>query len=112
MVLYSFLPKFNLCEDFHLAKNKFGLFPPNVKVYVLDLSVLFLGEKRDPSENYANSNLRNLTHITQKPSYVYTFFTYTLKEITALRRIKISLLIRSPRSVPPLFRCMIPYTIK
>jgi hypothetical protein len=45
---------------------------------------VFLGEKRDPSEIYANSNLRNLTHITQKPSYVYTFFTYTLKEITAL----------------------------
>jgi hypothetical protein len=45
---------------------------------------VFLGEKRDPSEIYANSNLRNLTHITQKPSYVYTFFTSTLKEITAL----------------------------
>ena len=45
---------------------------------------VFLGEKRDPSKIYANSNLRNLTHITQKPSYVYTFFTYTLKEITAL----------------------------
>jgi hypothetical protein len=43
----------------------------------------FLGENRDPSEIYANSNLHNLTHITQKPSYVYTFFTYTLKEITA-----------------------------
>jgi len=45
---------------------------------------VFLGEKREPSKIYANSNLRNLTHITQKPSYVYTFFTYTLKEITAL----------------------------
>ena len=45
---------------------------------------VFLGEKRDPSEIYANSNLRNLTHITQKLSYVYTFFTYMLKEITAL----------------------------
>jgi hypothetical protein len=45
---------------------------------------VFLGEKRDPSEIYANPNLRNLTHITQKPSYVYTFLTYTLKEITAL----------------------------
>jgi len=45
---------------------------------------VFLGEKRDPSERHANSNLHNLTHITQKPSYVYTFFTYTLKEITAL----------------------------
>jgi hypothetical protein len=44
---------------------------------------VFLGEKRDPSEIYENSNLCNLTHITQKPSYVYTFFTYTLKEITA-----------------------------
>ena len=44
---------------------------------------VFLGEKRDPSEIYANSNLRNQTHITQKPSYVYTFFTSTLKEITA-----------------------------
>ena len=45
---------------------------------------VFLGEKRDPSEIYANSNLCNLTHITQKPSYVYMFFTYTLKKITAL----------------------------
>ena len=44
---------------------------------------VFLGEKRDPSEIYANSNLRNMTHITQKPSYVYTFFTSRLKEITA-----------------------------
>jgi hypothetical protein len=43
-----------------------------------------LGEKRVPSKIYANSNLCNLTHITQEPSYVYTFFTYTLKEITAL----------------------------
>ncbi len=34
---------------------------------------VFWGEKRDPSEFYANSNLRNLTHITQKPSYVYLF---------------------------------------
>ncbi len=45
---------------------------------------IFLGEKRDTSDFYANSNLRNLTHITQRPAYVYTFFTYTLKEITAL----------------------------
>jgi hypothetical protein len=52
--------------------------PKEITFYV------FLSEKRDPSEIYANSNLRNLTHITQKPSYVYTFFTYTLKEITAL----------------------------
>jgi len=52
--------------------------PKEITFYV------FLGEKRDPSEIYANSNLRNLTHITQKPSHVYTFFTYTLKEITAL----------------------------
>ncbi len=52
--------------------------PKEITFYV------FLGEKRVPSEIYANSNLRNLTHITQKPSYVYTFFTYTLKEITAL----------------------------
>jgi hypothetical protein len=52
--------------------------PKEITFYV------FLGEKRDPSEIYANSNLRNLTHITQKPSYVYTFFTYTLKEMTAL----------------------------
>jgi hypothetical protein len=43
----------------------------------------FWVKKREPSEIYANSNLRNLTHITQKPSYVYTFFPYTLKEITA-----------------------------
>ena len=40
----------------------------------------FLGEKRDPSERHANSNLRNVTHITQKPSYVYTFFASTLKK--------------------------------
>ena len=26
---------------------------------------IFLGEKRDPSERNANSNLRNLTHITK-----------------------------------------------
>ena len=45
---------------------------------------VFFGEKRDPSKIYANSKLRNVTHITQKPSYVYTFFTSTLKEITAL----------------------------
>ena len=48
---------------------------------------IFLGENIDPSEIYANPNLRNLTHITQKPSYVYTFFTYTLKEITASAQI-------------------------
>ncbi len=41
-------------------------------------------QKKDPSEICANPNLRNRTHITEKPSYVYTFFTYTLKEITAL----------------------------
>ena len=52
--------------------------PKEITFYV------FLGEKRDPSEIYVNSNLCNLTHITQKPSYVYTFFTYMLKEITAL----------------------------
>jgi len=45
---------------------------------------VFLGEKRDPSKIYVNSNLRNQTHITQKQSYVYTFFTSSLKEITAL----------------------------
>jgi hypothetical protein len=33
--------------------------PKEITFYV------FLGEKRDPSEIYANSNLRNLTHITQ-----------------------------------------------
>ncbi len=36
---------------------------------------IFLSEKRDPSKIYAKSNLHNLTHITPKPSYVYTFFT-------------------------------------
>jgi hypothetical protein len=41
--------------------------PKEITFYV------FLGEKRDPSEIYAISNLRNLTHITQKPSYVYVF---------------------------------------
>ena len=34
---------------------------------------VILGEKRDPSKIYANSKLRNVTHITQKPSYVYVF---------------------------------------
>ena len=58
---------------------------------------VFLGEKRDPSKIYANSNLRNVTHITQKPSYVYTFFTYTLKEITASAQIC--------RKNHPFFRC-------
>lgn len=52
--------------------------PKEITFYV------FLGEKRVPSKIYANSNLCNLTHITQEPSYVYTFFIYTLKEITAL----------------------------
>ena len=45
--------------------------------------IFFLCEKKDPSEIYANSNLRNLTHITQKPSYIRFSPTYTLKEITA-----------------------------
>ena len=53
--------------------------PKEITFYV------FWGEKRDPSKIYANSNLRNLTHITPTSSYVYTFFTYTLKEITALQ---------------------------
>ena len=39
--------------------------PKEITFYV------FLGEKRDPSEIFANTNLRNKTHITQKPSYVY-----------------------------------------
>ncbi len=52
--------------------------PKEITFYVI------LGEKRDPSEICANPNLRNRTHITEKPSYVYTFFTYTLKEITAI----------------------------
>jgi hypothetical protein len=46
--------------------------PKEITFYV------FLGEKRDPSKIYGNSNLHNLTHITQKPSYVYVF-TYMLK---------------------------------
>ena len=52
--------------------------PKEITFYVI------LGEKRDPSEICANPNLRNRTHIAEKPSYVYTFFTYMLKEITAL----------------------------
>jgi hypothetical protein len=44
--------------------------PKEITFYV------FLGEKRDPYKIYANSNLRNLTHITQKPSYVYVFHLY------------------------------------
>ncbi len=43
---------------------------------------VFFGEKRDPSKIYANSKLRNVTHITQKPSYIR--FSPMLKEITAL----------------------------
>ncbi len=52
--------------------------PKEITFYVI------FGEKRDPSKIYANPNLRNLTHINKKPSYVYTLFTYTLKEIKAL----------------------------
>ncbi len=52
--------------------------PKEIIFYVI------LGEKRDPSKICANPNLPNWTHITKKPSYVYTLFTYTLKEITAL----------------------------
>ena len=43
---------------------------------------VFLGEKRDPSEIYSNSNLRNQTHITQKPSYVYVFHLYASAFVT------------------------------
>jgi hypothetical protein len=45
---------------------------------------VFFGEKRDPSEIYANSNLRNLTHITQKPSYIR--FSPTRKKSQPNRR--------------------------
>jgi hypothetical protein len=38
---------------------------------------VFLGEKRDPSKRYANANLRNQTHITQKPSYVYLLIDFS-----------------------------------
>ena len=41
--------------------------PKEITFYVI------LGEKRDPSEICANPNLRNQTHITEKPSYVYLF---------------------------------------
>ncbi len=41
--------------------------PKEITFYVI------LGEKRDPSEICANPNLCNRTHITEKPSYVYTF---------------------------------------
>ena len=51
--------------------------PKEITFYVI------FGEKRDPSEICANPNLRNMTHITKK-RLMYTFFTYTLKEITAL----------------------------
>ncbi len=40
--------------------------PKEITFYVI------LGEKRDPSEICANPNLRNQTHIPEKPSYVYT----------------------------------------
>ena len=55
----------------------YAYMPKEITFYVI------LGKKRDPSEICANPNLRNRTHITKKPSYVYTFFTSTLKEITA-----------------------------
>ena len=42
---------------------------------------VFLGEKRDPSEIYANTNLRNVTHIFPKPSYVYRLVWATAKTI-------------------------------
>ena len=57
--------------------------PKEITFYVI------LGKKRDPSEICANPNLRNRTHITKKPSYVYTFFTSTLKEITALVHLQV-----------------------
>jgi hypothetical protein len=62
---------------------------------------IFFGENRDPSEIYANPNLRNLTHITQKPSYVYTFFTYTLKEITALATVMHDIKSMTEKNAPP-----------
>jgi hypothetical protein len=53
--------------------------PKEITFYV------FLGEKRDPSKIYANSNLRNLTHIAQKPSYVYLLIAPELLQIPAKR---------------------------
>ena len=44
--------------------------PKEITFYVI------LGEKRDQSEICANPNLRNQTHITKKPSYVYVFHLY------------------------------------
>ena len=41
--------------------------PKEITVYVV------FEEKRDPSEIYANPNLRKRTHIPKKPSYVYVF---------------------------------------
>ena len=45
--------------------------PKEITFYVI------LGKKRDPSEICANPNLRNRTHITKKPSYVYLFIVLT-----------------------------------
>ncbi len=46
--------------------------PKEITFYV------FLGEKRDPSEIYANSNLRNLTHINPKTVLcLYVFHLHT-----------------------------------
>jgi hypothetical protein len=57
--------------------HTYARMPKEITFYV------FLGEKRDPSEIYANSNLRNLTHITKELSYVYVFHLHTLNKITA-----------------------------
>ena len=65
--------------------------PKEITFYV------FLGEKRDPSEIYANSNLHNLTHITQKScfsptrskksqnKYVYSNYRLHLLSMVRLR---------------------------
>jgi hypothetical protein len=50
--------------------------PKEISFYV------FLGEKRDPSEIYANFNLHNLTHIFQKPSYVYVFHLHAQRNLS------------------------------
>ncbi len=57
--------------------------PKEITFYV------FLGEKRVPSKTYANSNLCNLTHITQKPSYVYLLVGPTRYSSPVSRKLEI-----------------------
>ena len=48
--------------------------PKEITFYV------FLGEKRDPSEIYANSNLRNVTHIVLSGRVSFGYGTLASEE--------------------------------